>query len=145
MVSKYSGIPHPSTGINVQSRQRSANQKRPSERQGRSFPGGPVAKTLHSQCRSPGSMTSQRTRSHMLQLRVCMLQLKILHATTKICCNQIIELKKNKTKKDREAETKRYKFSWQGQGHPRDHIRGRVLSWTAFVLNNLTNFLKLDI
>ena len=56
-------------------------------------------------------MTSQRTRSHMLQLRVCMLQLKILHATTKICCNQIIELKKNKTKKDREAETKRYKFN----------------------------------
>ena len=29
------------------------------------FPGGPVAKTLHSQCSLPG----QRTRPHMLQLR----------------------------------------------------------------------------
>ena len=146
MVSKYSGIPRPSTGINVQMRQRSANQERPSERQGRSFPGGPVAKTLHSQCRSQGSISSQRTRSQMLQLRICMLQLKILHATTKICCNQKNELKKKiKTKKDRETETKRHKFNWQGQGHPHHCMRGNVLSWTAFVLNNLTNFLKLDI
>ena len=37
----------------------------------------------------PGSIPGQGTRSHMLQLRVHMLQLKILHATTKdpACCN----------------------------------------------------------
>ena len=33
------------------------------------FPGGPVAKTRPSQCRSPGSTPGQGTRSHMLQLR----------------------------------------------------------------------------
>ncbi|TEA28876.1 hypothetical protein DBR06_SOUSAS4010093, partial [Sousa chinensis] len=32
----------------------------------------------------PGSIPGQGTRSHMPQLRVCMLQLKILHAATKI-------------------------------------------------------------
>ena len=48
------------------------------------LPGGPVAKTRCSQCRRPGSILEQGTRSHMLQLRVHMLQLKILHATTKI-------------------------------------------------------------
>ena len=31
----------------------------------------------------PGSILGQGTRSHMLQLRVCMLQLKILCAATK--------------------------------------------------------------
>ena len=43
-----------------------------------------------------GSIPGQGTRSHMLQLRVCMAQLKIphaclkiLHATTKIQCSQI--------------------------------------------------------
>jgi len=36
------------------------------------IPGGPVAKTVHPQCRGPG----QGTRSHMMQLRVPMLQLK---------------------------------------------------------------------
>ena len=33
------------------------------------FPGGPVAKTLSSHCRGPGSIPGQGTRSHMLQLR----------------------------------------------------------------------------
>lgn len=33
------------------------------------FPGGPVAKTRPSQCRSPGSTPGQGARSHMLQLR----------------------------------------------------------------------------
>ena len=32
-------------------------------------PDGPVAKTVHSQCRGPGSISGQGTRSHMLQLR----------------------------------------------------------------------------
>ena len=35
----------------------------------RDFPGGPVAKTLSSQCRGPGSIPGQGARSHMLQLR----------------------------------------------------------------------------
>ena len=43
---------------------------------GRDFSSGPVAKILHSQCRGPGFNPSQGTRSHMLQLRVCMLQLR---------------------------------------------------------------------
>ena len=33
------------------------------------FPGGPVAKTLHSQCRGPGSILGQGTRSQVLYLR----------------------------------------------------------------------------
>ena len=36
------------------------------------FPGGPVAKTPHSQCRVLGATLGQGTRSHMPQLRVCM-------------------------------------------------------------------------
>ena len=38
----------------------------------RDFPGGPVAKRPHSQKEGPG----QGTRSHMPQLRPCMLQLR---------------------------------------------------------------------
>ena len=34
------------------------------------FPGGPVAKTLYSQCRGPGSIPGWGTRSHMLRLRL---------------------------------------------------------------------------
>ena len=38
----------------------------------------------------PGSIPGQRTRSHMLQLRVCIPQLKFPHASTKdpACCNK---------------------------------------------------------
>ena len=39
------------------------------------FPGGPVAKTLHSQCKGPGFDSGWGTRSHMLKI-------KILHAIT---------------------------------------------------------------
>ena len=49
----------------------------------RDFPGGPVAKPPHSNAGGPGSTPGQGTRSHMLQLRVHMPQLKILCATTK--------------------------------------------------------------
>ena len=34
------------------------------------LPSGPVAKTLHSQCRGLGSVPGLGTRSHLLQLRV---------------------------------------------------------------------------
>ena len=40
----------------------------------RDFPGGPVAKTPHYQRRGPGLIPGQGTRSHMLQLKVCMPQ-----------------------------------------------------------------------
>ena len=51
------------------------------------FLGGPVARTPSSQCRDPGSIPVWGTRSHMLQLRAHMSQLKIPHA--------IAEKKKN--------------------------------------------------
>lgn len=35
-----------------------------------------MAETSHSQCRRPGSIPDQGTRSYMLQIRVCMLQLR---------------------------------------------------------------------
>ena len=44
-------------------------------------PGSPVAKILNA--RAPGSIPGHRTRSHILQLGVSILSLKILHATTK--------------------------------------------------------------
>lgn len=53
------------------------------------FAGGPVAKTPNSGCQ--GWIPGQATRSHMLQLRVPMLQLKIPYTVTKKdsqCCNE---------------------------------------------------------
>ena len=47
------------------------------------FPGGPVANTPHSHAEGQGLIPSQGSRPHVLQLRVCMLQPKILCATTK--------------------------------------------------------------
>ena len=48
----------------------------PKHRLYRDFPGGPVTKFLHSSAGGPDWVPGQRTRSHMLQL-------KILHAATK--------------------------------------------------------------
>ena len=48
------------------------------------FPGGPEAKTPHSQCRVPGVNTF-----HMPPVRDGTLQLKILHATAKTQHSQI--------------------------------------------------------
>ena len=64
------------------------------------FPGGPVAKTLHSQSRGLSSIPGQGTRSHMLQLlvRVHMPQLKILHIATKTQSRQINTYIKKKKK-----------------------------------------------
>ena len=39
--------------------------------------------SLHAQCRDMGLIPEQEIRPHMLQLRVCMLQLKITHCTIK--------------------------------------------------------------
>ena len=61
----------------------------------RDFPGGPVGKTLCSQCRGPGSTPAQGTRSHMPQLKIPQQRLKTLCATIKTWCGQI-NIKKNK-------------------------------------------------
>ena len=45
--------------------------------------------TLHPQCRGPSLIPGRGTRSHMPQLRVCMLKLKIPHAAMKIQNNHI--------------------------------------------------------
>ena len=50
----------------------------------RDFPGGPVAKTLHSQYRELGSLPVQGAKFHMPQLGVCILQLQI---PDPVCCN----------------------------------------------------------
>ena len=52
-----------------------------------------MAKTLHSQCRGPGSIPGRGTRFHMPQLRGHRQQLKILNASTKTRHSQI-KLKK---------------------------------------------------
>ena len=49
----------------------------------------PVAQTPFSHCRGPGSIPSWGTGSHVMQLRVCMLRLKILSAATKTQGSQI--------------------------------------------------------
>ena len=56
---------------------------------GEGLPCGPVAKTVFSQCGGSDSTPGQGTRSHMLQLRVFIPQLKILHAATKTPHSQI--------------------------------------------------------
>ena len=55
----------------------------------RDFLGGPMTKTPHSQCREPRFDPGSGSKSHMLQLRVLMPQLKISHATTKTWLSQI--------------------------------------------------------
>ena len=52
----------------------------------------------------PGSILGQETQSHMPQLRVCILQLKILNAATKTQCSQINIKKKKKVLKERMNE-----------------------------------------
>ena len=57
----------------------------------RDFPGG-LVQWLRLQAPNAedlGLIPGLGTRSHMLQLRVCMLQLKILHAATKTQCSHI--------------------------------------------------------
>ena len=61
--------------------------------------GGPVAKTLCSQCREPRFDPCQGTKSYMPQLRVHMPQLKIWHAATKTQHSWIKEYKLKKKKK----------------------------------------------
>ena len=47
------------------------------------LPGGPVARIPYSQCREPGSIPDQGTRSHMAQPRVSMPQLSIRSSAAK--------------------------------------------------------------
>ena len=48
-----------------------------------------VVRTQHMQCQGRSLIPGQGTRSHMLQLRIHMPQLKILHATTKTDHSQL--------------------------------------------------------
>ena len=50
----------------------------------REFPSGPLAKTLHSHCRGLRFSPGQGSRSHILQLIICMSQVKISRAIRKI-------------------------------------------------------------
>ena len=59
----------------------------------RDFPGGAEAETPCSQCRGSGSDPCWETRSHLLQLGVCMLQLKIPHALTKDQRFRVLQLR----------------------------------------------------
>ena len=61
------------------------------------LPGGPVAKTAFSTQGAHSSTPGQGTRSPMLQLR-------IPHATTKICCSQINRCFFKKEKRDSVGE-----------------------------------------
>ena len=72
---------------------------------GRDFPGGSVAKTPHTPyVGGPGLIPGQETRFHMLQLRVCMVQLSILHATTKTRHSQINKVKNFKKQERKMAD-----------------------------------------
>ena len=55
----------------------------------RDFPSGPMAKTLHWECRGQGSVPGPGARSHMPPLTVLMLQLQISRAETKPWRSQI--------------------------------------------------------
>ena len=78
------------------------------------LPAGPVAKTLCSQCRGPGLIPGQGTRSYMPQLRVHMLQQwsKVRPAATETCCSQINEFKNQLKKKRSQVYCRSSKETW---------------------------------
>ena len=63
----------------------------------RDLPGAPVVKSPHFSAVGLGSIPGQGTRSHMLQLRFRMLQLKLLCAANNTWCSQITLRKNYKT------------------------------------------------
>ena len=85
----------------------------------------------------PGSIPGQETRSHILQLRVCMPQLKIQHATTKIPCaatkTRHSQITKNITK-NREED------GGLGQGGTRG--QGRRVTSPSYVTGDETRRVK---
>ena len=70
------------------------------------LPGGPVAKTLCSQCKGWGLVPGQGTRTHKPQLTVCMPQLKILHAATNTQHRQINKCFKRSTNNQEKGKWK---------------------------------------
>ena len=81
----------------------------------RDFPGGSVTKGPCSQCRGLGLIHGQETGSHMPQIRICLLQLrvqmpqlKITYATTMTQHSQILK-NKNKNKKCNTQSRQNYK------------------------------------
>ena len=77
------------------------------------FHGGPVAKTMCSQCRGPRLTPDQGTRSHMLQLRTRILQLRILHVSTKTWCSQI-NIKNIKSSQEVKQDMNCWVWKWRG-------------------------------
>ena len=78
----------------------------------RDFPGGPEADS-ELNAGGPGSIPGQETRPHTPQLRVYMLQLKFLYATTKTQCSEIHKIfKKNHQIKANAKINKIQKFSY---------------------------------
>ena len=78
----------------------------------REFASGPVAKTPCSQRRSPGLIPGQGTSSHMLQLRVCMLQRKVPRAATETRHSQMNKQTDIKGKKELIVESLPDDHSW---------------------------------
>ena len=76
------------------------------------FPGGPEADS-ELNAGGPGSIPGQETRPHTPQLRVCMLQLKFLYATTKTQYSEINKIfKKHHQIKANAKINKIQKFSY---------------------------------
>ena len=72
---------------------------------GRDFPDGSVAKTLNTPyAGDPGLIPGQETRFHTPQLRVCLVQLSILRATTKTRHSQINKIKNFKKQERKKAD-----------------------------------------
>ena len=82
----------------------------------REFASGPVAKTPCSQCRGPGLIPGQGTSSHILQLRVCMLQLKVPRAATETRHSQMNKQTDIKGKKELIVESLPDDHSWLSCG-----------------------------
>ena len=83
----------------------------------RDFPRGAVAKAVCSQRTGPGSIPGQGTRSHMLQLRVCMPQLKIPHAATKDPHTQQMKIPCVATRTQRSRINIKYIYILLGSSH----------------------------
>ena len=82
----------------------------------RKFASGPAAKTPCSQGRGPGLIPGQGTSSHLLQLKVCTLQLKIPRAATETRHSQMNKQTNIKGKKGIIVESLLDDHSWLSCG-----------------------------
>ena len=87
----------------------------------------------------PGSIPGQETRSHILQLRVCMPQLKIWHAITKIPCTAT-KTRHSQINKKIKYYQKTEKDGGFGQGGT--HGQGRRFESPSYVAGDETRGVK---